>query len=75
MADALSDNFCSLCGLSFYRFGSDNLNIKTSLASADVENSGESHSINYKLFYLFYNCSNVDACSVAHNNDVWVYLF
>lgn len=54
MADALSDNFCSLCGLSFYRFGSDNLNIKTSLASDDVENSGEFHSIDYKLSHLFY---------------------
>ncbi|KAK3853608.1 hypothetical protein Pcinc_039861 [Petrolisthes cinctipes] len=66
MADALSDNFCSLCGFSFFRFGSDNLNIKTSLASNDVENSGLLKKLNIKvsplkeeLIFICFACRNV----------------
>ncbi|KAK7076366.1 hypothetical protein SK128_005495 [Halocaridina rubra] len=40
MADTLSKNFCSLCGLPFDRFGTQNDVIKTSLASKIVEESG-----------------------------------
>ncbi|XP_042232496.1 uncharacterized protein LOC121873209 [Homarus americanus] len=40
MADTLSNNFCSLCGYSFDRFGTDESNIRTSLASKVVEQSG-----------------------------------
>lgn len=57
MADTLSNNFCSLCGRSFDRTGTDNTNIRTSLASPVVEESGK-----FLLKIFIGLCSPVDLC-------------
>ncbi|XP_071535869.1 uncharacterized protein [Panulirus ornatus] len=66
MADTLSSNFCSLCGFSFDRFGSDKLNIRTSLASPVVEQSGLLEMLNItvsplrkELVFICYSCRTV----------------
>ncbi|XP_045620415.1 LOW QUALITY PROTEIN: uncharacterized protein [Procambarus clarkii] len=66
MADTLSNNFCSLCGYSFDRFGSDKLNIRTSLASPVVEQSGLLEMLDItvaplrkELVFICYSCRTV----------------
>ncbi|KAK8732114.1 hypothetical protein OTU49_007186 [Cherax quadricarinatus] len=66
MADTLSSNFCSLCGYSFDRFGSDKLNIRTSLASPVVEQSGLLEMLDItvaplrkELVFICYSCRTV----------------
>ncbi|XP_042889420.1 uncharacterized protein LOC122264540 isoform X2 [Penaeus japonicus] len=66
MADTLSNNFCSLCGRSFDRTGSDNTNIRTSLASPVVEESGLLEMLDItvsplrkELVFICYSCKMV----------------
>ncbi|XP_066953011.1 uncharacterized protein [Macrobrachium rosenbergii] len=66
MADTLSNNFCSLCGLPFDRFGTCTTNIKTSLASQVVEQSGLLEMLDIsispmkkELVFICFSCRNV----------------
>ncbi|XP_063850688.1 uncharacterized protein LOC135094491 [Scylla paramamosain] len=66
MADTLSSNFCSLCGFAFDRFSSEKQNMRTSLASPVVEESGLLERLNItvtplrkELLFICYSCCTV----------------